>query len=34
MKKIYTANEIKEKLFPVFDAIPVEKAILFGSYDT
>ena len=28
----YTTNEIKEKLMPIFDFIPVEKAILFGSY--
>ena len=32
MELIYTTNEIKEKLHPVFKAIPVEKAILFGSY--
>ena len=32
MERIYTINEIKEKLFPIFNAIPVEKAILFGSY--
>ena len=29
---VYTTNEIKEKLHPIFSAIPVEKAILFGSY--
>ena len=27
-----TTLEIKEKLFPVFNAVPVEKAILFGSF--
>jgi len=32
MGKVYTANEIKSKLLPVFSAVPVEKAILFGSY--
>ena len=32
MEKIYTTDEIKEKLLPIFAIIPVEKAILFGSY--
>ena len=32
MEKIYTADEIKKKLYPVFSTIPVERAILFGSY--
>jgi len=32
MERIYTVNEISEKLFPIFSAIPIEKAILFGSY--
>jgi len=32
MERIYTTNEIKAKLLPIFDAVPVEKAILFGSY--
>ena len=32
MEKVYTTDEIKEKLFPVFNINPVEKAILFGSY--
>jgi len=32
MERVYTTNEIIEKLSPIFDAIPVEKAILFGSY--
>ena len=32
MERIYTINEIKEKLFPIFNAILVERAILFGSY--
>ena len=29
---IYTKEEIKEKLEPIFEAAPIEKAILFGSY--
>ncbi|MCL1886094.1 MAG: nucleotidyltransferase domain-containing protein [Dehalococcoidia bacterium] len=32
MKQPYTKNELKEKLFPIFNSIPVEKAVLFGSY--
>ena len=32
MERIYTINEIKEKLFPILSAIPVERAIIFGSY--
>ena len=32
MEIVYTTNEIKEKLFPIFSRIPIEKAILFGSY--
>jgi len=32
MGKVYSTNEIKEKLLPVFDATSVEKAIIFGSY--
>ena len=32
MEKIYTMNEIIEKLLPIFDSTPIEKAILFGSY--
>ncbi len=32
MGKIYTTDEIKSKLLPIFNAVPVEKAILFGSY--
>lgn len=28
----YTANEIREMLFPIFDANPIEKAVLFGSH--
>ena len=31
-KKIYQINEIKSKLHPVFEAAPVYRAILFGSY--
>ena len=30
--KVYTINELKEKLTPIFDKEPVYKAILFGSY--
>ena len=29
---LYTKNEIKEKLEPIFKAAPIERAILFGSY--
>ena len=29
---VYTQNEIKEKLEPIFRTAPIEKAILFGSY--
>ena len=32
MKKIYTKNEIEEKLLPIFNTNSVYKAILFGSY--
>lgn len=32
MGKVYTKNEIKMKLVPVFSNYPIEKAILFGSY--
>jgi len=32
MTHIYTANEIKEKLEPIFRNAPIEKAVLFGSY--
>ena len=32
MEKVYTTIEIREKLLPVLDALPVERAILFGSY--
>jgi len=32
VERLYTTNEIKEILFPIFDATLVEKAILFGSY--
>jgi len=31
-EKIYTTDEIREKLLPVFSCLPIEKAILFGSY--
>ena len=29
---IFNINEIKTKLFPVFETTPVYRAILFGSY--
>jgi predicted nucleotidyltransferase len=29
---VYTANEIKEKLEPIFKSAPIQTAILFGSY--
>jgi predicted nucleotidyltransferase len=32
MNKIYKVKEIEEMLHPIFAALPVHKAILFGSY--
>ncbi|NLN47846.1 MAG: nucleotidyltransferase domain-containing protein [Clostridiales bacterium] len=32
MKRIYSIDEIKSRLLPVFSAAPIEKAIIFGSY--
>ena len=32
MTEVYTTKDIQEKLYPLFRALPVEKAILFGSY--
>ncbi|MEL7623544.1 MAG: nucleotidyltransferase domain-containing protein [Clostridiales bacterium] len=32
MERVYTTDEIKAKLLPIFKAAPIEKAILFGSY--
>jgi len=32
MSGIYTVNDIKDILLPVFDVTPVESAIIFGSY--
>ena len=32
MEKVYTTDELKEKLYPIFNSAPIEKAILFGSY--
>jgi len=29
---VYSTNEIKEKLAPIFKSAPIDKAILFGSY--
>ena len=31
-KQVLTKEEIVKKLMPIFDSIPIEKAILFGSY--
>jgi len=31
-QKIYQINEIRTKLRPIFEAAPVYRAILFGSY--
>ena len=32
MAQVYSVNEITEKLLPILDEAPIEKAILFGSY--
>jgi hypothetical protein len=32
MERTFTTSEIKEKLFPIFNSTPIEKAVLFGSY--
>jgi predicted nucleotidyltransferase len=32
MDKVYSINEIKQRLEPIFAAYPVYKATLFGSY--
>ena len=32
MEKVFTTGEIKEKLLPIFNNTPIERAILFGSY--
>jgi len=32
MNNVYSLDDIKEKLLPVFDSYPIDKAILFGSY--
>jgi len=32
VSKLYTSSELKEKLFPIFSKLPVDKVILFGSY--
>ena len=32
MGHIYTVEEIKEKLLPIFEREPIVKAVLFGSY--
>ena len=32
MGHIYTIDEIKEKLLPIFKREPIKRAVLFGSY--
>ncbi|MCL2632884.1 MAG: nucleotidyltransferase domain-containing protein [Oscillospiraceae bacterium] len=32
MEKVYSIDEIKQRLHPIFAAYPVYKATLFGSY--
>ena len=32
MEKVYTVNDIKKMLYPLFNSLPVNTAILFGSY--
>jgi len=32
MAQVYTIKDIGEKLYPLFSGLPIEKAILFGSY--
>ena len=32
MSKVYSQNEIKTALYPIFDSYAIKKAILFGSY--
>jgi len=32
MNDVYSIDEIKAKLFPVFDSYPIVRAVLFGSY--
>ena len=32
MERVYSVDEIKNKLYPIFVAAPVYRAILFGSY--
>lgn len=32
VEKIYTIDEIRERLYPLFDSVPVVRAVLFGSY--
>ena len=34
MSNIYSIDEIREKLRPIFEAEPIYKAVLFGSYAT
>jgi len=30
--QVYTTEDIRRKLYPLFSGLPVEQAILFGSY--
>ena len=32
MEQVYTIDEIKRKLLPIFTEVPIKKAVLFGSY--
>jgi len=32
MMQMYTIKDIEKKLYPLFSELPIEKAILFGSY--
>jgi len=32
MNNIYQIDELKNKLYPIFENAPVQRAILFGSY--
>ena len=34
MSTVYKIEQIKEKLIPIFNAEPIYKAVLFGSYAT
>jgi len=32
MSAVYTTNAIRRKLLPIFSSVPIDKAVLFGSY--